>query len=234
MDTSSDTLTLVSHCPASKAADLLGDKWTLMILRAMLMGATRYSDFTAAIPRISPSVLSGRLRQLGDNGLILRKGGGGQQASYHLTASGRETKPLIFLLARWGLKWAERNFRTETLDVGGAMWDLHRSLLVQELPDGETVISITLKEQDQHNRWWIIAEDNCVDLCNHDPGKDVDIYIHAPLDSLIAVWAGQCSLESAVSEETITITGDAHLMRTASLWFPASPVLLEDRALAQG
>lgn len=223
---------LVSHCPASKAANLLGDKWTLLILRAMIMGATRYSDFTAAIPRISPSVLSGRLRQLSEDGLILRKGGSGQQASYHLTPSGRETKPMILMLARWGLKWAERNFRTEQVDVGGAMWDLHRCLRVNELPDGETVFSITLTGQDEHNRWWIIAEGNSVDLCDHDPGKDVDLYIHAPLDVLLDIWMDSRSVESACSEELLTITGDAHLMRTASLWFPLSPVAQVDRASA--
>ena len=99
---------LASHCPATKAADLLGDKWTLLILRAMVLGATRYSEFSGAIPRISPSVLSGRLKSMCDNGLVIKRGGAGQQASYRLTPSGRECEPMIAMLAVWGLKWAER------------------------------------------------------------------------------------------------------------------------------
>ncbi len=222
-----------THCPASKAAALLGDKWTLLILRAMILGGTRYSDFTAAIPRISPSVLSGRLKTLEENGLLVKKGGGGQQASYHLTPSGRECRPLIFFLGRWGLKWAERNIRIDSVDVAGAMWDLHRTLGTDELPDGKTVLSFTLTDIDSHTRWWMIAEGGAVDLCNDDPGCDVDLYIHAPLESLLAIWAGDTSVAAASDEGVLTMTGDVTLSRTADLWFPASPLRGAKQAMAQ-
>lgn len=221
-----------SHCPASKAADLLGDKWTLLILRAMLLGASRYSDFAAAIPRISPSVLSGRLKQIEANGLATKKGGGGQQATYHLTPSGRETRPIIFFLGRWGLKWAERNIRSDQIDVGGAMWDLHRTMKVGELPDGETVFSFTLTDLAEHNRWWIVANGHEIDLCDHDPGKDVDLYVHAPLTTLIGIWMDEASIDEEVREERVVLTGNAQLVRTARLWFPISPMKEEERGAA--
>jgi DNA-binding HxlR family transcriptional regulator len=68
-----------SLCPALKAADIVGDKWTLLILREMFLGTVRYSDFERAIPRISPSVLSTRLKQMDQAGLIIKRiaqGGG--------------------------------------------------------------------------------------------------------------------------------------------------------------
>jgi len=219
-----------SHCPANKAAELLGDKWTLLIIRAMLLGATRYSDLTAAIPSISPSVLSGRLKQLDQNGLIVKKGGSGQQASYHLTPSGRECRPLIYFLGRWGLKWAQRNIRSEDIDVAGAMWDLHRTLNTRELPDGETVFSFKLTDLQEHNRWWFIVQGDEVDLCDKDPGKDVDLYIHAPLERLVALWMGETSVEQERDEDNLSMTGDAQLVRTASLWFPMSPMIADERA----
>ncbi|MFN2098979.1 winged helix-turn-helix transcriptional regulator [Altererythrobacter sp. MF3-039] len=223
---------VTSHCPATKAAELLGDKWTLLILRAMMLGASRYSDFNVAIPNISPSVLSGRLKQVCENGLVTKRGGTGQQASYHLTPSGRECRPLIFFLGRWGLKWAQRNIRDERVDVAGAMWDFHRTLNLTELPDGETVFAFTLTDVEDHGKWWVVAQGETVDLCNYDPGKDVNLYIHAPLELLIEIWMAECSVDTALREERMTLTGDSQLLRTASLWFPLSPMKAEERQAA--
>jgi DNA-binding HxlR family transcriptional regulator len=213
-----------SHCPAVKAADIIGDKWTLLILRAMMLGATRYSDFQAAVPRISPSVLSGRLKQLAENGLILRRGTSGQSASYRLTPSGRECEPIVFFLAQWGLRWAERNIRDENIDIGSVMWDFHKTLNIDELPDGETVISISLNDVGRHAKWWIVASRRTVDLCNDDPGKDVDLYIASDLATIIELWMGEKPVKAAIEEEAMLLTGEAHLMQSASRWFPLSPV----------
>ncbi len=219
-----------SHCPATKAADLLGDKWVLLILRAMVLGARRYSDFTAAIPRISPSVLSGRLKQLTENGLIMKRGEAGQQAVYRFTPSGRDTQPIITLLAEWGLKWAQRNTRVDQIDVGATMWDFHRSILTSELPDGESVIFFTLTDLEEHNRWWIVASQRSVDLCNIDPGKQVDLYINGPLGAMIEVWMGECELDAFLRDEVIKITGERYLADSANHWFPMSPVARAKRA----
>lgn len=216
---------IATHCPAAKAADLLGDKWTLLIIRAMILGARRYSDLATAIPKISPSVLSGRLKSLIESGLILKGGGTGQQVSYRLTPAGRSCEPMILFLAEWGKAWAERNTSLDGIDVGAVMWDLHRTLVTDELPDGETVLNIRLTDVDAHNRWWIVACDGTVDLCNEDPGKDVDLYIHAPLERMIAIWGGDETLSDAVADDAILMTGDSFLMNSAPRWFPVSPAV---------
>lgn len=215
---------VTSHCPATKAADLLGDKWTLLILRAMVLGATRYSEFSSAIPRISPSVLSGRLKSMCDNGLVIKRGGAGQQATYRLTPSGRECEPLIAMLAVWGLKWAERHTCVDQLDVGASMWDIHKTLNTDELPDGETVLHFSLTDLDEHNRWWIAASRRDLDLCDADPGKEVDLYVRADLQTLIDVWMGERPLEEALAEEDITMTGERPIAESIRRWFPISPV----------
>ena len=214
-----------SHCPATKAADILGDKWTLLILRALILGARRYSDFVAAMPRISPSVLSSRLKSMVENGLILKRGEAGQQASYRLTPSGREAQQMIVLLSDWGLKWAKRNTRIDMIDVGATMWDFHRTLVTEELPDGENVFAFTMTDLDKHNRWWIIASQKSVDLCDSDPGKPVDLYIHAPFESLIDVWRGECDLKGLLNDEVIVLAGEPSLESSAEDWFPMSPVV---------
>ena len=213
-----------SHCPATKAADILGDKWVLLILRAMILGARRYSDFSGAIPRISPSVLSGRLKQLCEQGLIVRRGEAGQQATYRLAPSGREAEPIIVFMAEWGLKWAQRHTSVDQLDVGGTMWDLHKTLDTTELPDGETVFSFKFNDLDKHDRWWIVASHREVDLCDADPGKSVDLYLNGSIETVIDVWMGQRELDEVLRAEEVILTGEPLLTDTAKHWFPLSPV----------
>ena len=84
-----------SLCPAVKAADMIGDKWTLLIMRELLLGTNRYNAFQRALPRISPTVLSKRLKQMEEDGLIIKKAVPGEKATiYHLTKCGRELAPL--------------------------------------------------------------------------------------------------------------------------------------------
>lgn len=217
---------LASHCPAIKAADILGDKWVLQILRAMILGARRYSDFTTAMPRISPSVLSGRLKQLCENGLIVKRGEAGQQAVYRLAPAGRDAASIVTMLAEWGVKWAARHTRVDQIDVGVMMWDLHRTLNTSELPDGETVFSFHLKDLDKHNRWWIVATQRSVDLCDKDPGKSVDLYVDGPLDAMLDVWMGEADINEQLRSEVIVMTGEPLLADTARHWFPVSPVVI--------
>lgn len=211
-----------SLCPAVKAADMIGDRWVLLIMREFFFGATRYKNFQRALPRISPTVLSNRLKQMEANGLIIKKSSAGQNTEYHLTRCGRELAPMIDQMSRWGLRWARRRIRDEDLDAGSFMWDFHRSLKTDELPDGETVLSITLSDVATHGRWWVIAETDAVDLCTDDPGKAVDLYLHANLAEIAEVWMGDIDIRDAIAHDQVKATGSQHLMRTIARWFPQS------------
>ncbi|MBV7264558.1 hypothetical protein, partial [Erythrobacter ani] len=110
----------------------------------------------------------------------------------------------------------------EDLDAGSFMWDFHRSLRTDELPDGETVISVTLSDVENHGRWWVIAGAGEVDLCTDDPGKDVDFYLHAKIAEIAEVWMGDVDVRDAISQHGLKATGSHHLMRTIVSWFPQS------------
>ena len=212
-----------SLCPAVKAADMIGDKWILLLMRELFMGANRYNEFQRALPRISPTVLSKRLKQMEEDGLIIKKTIAGEKATeYRLTKCGRELAPLVNYMSKWGLRWARRRMNQEDLDVGTFMWDFHRSLNTSELPDGETVFSVSFTGLDAHSKWWLVANDNVVDLCTDDPGKDVDLYITTTLPVLAEVWMGDTEVHSAVRDEDIMLTGVSYLVKSASDWFPKS------------
>ncbi len=211
-----------SLCPAVKAADMIGDKWVLLIMRELFLGTSRYNDFQRALPRISPTVLSTRLKQMEANGLIVKKSVVGQKATeYRLTRSGRELAPLIDQMSKWGLRWARRRIIDEDIDVAGFMWDFHRTLNKDELPDGETVIAVTFPEQEKYAKWWLLI-DNDVDLCTDDPGKNVDLFITGALADMVEIWMGDSDPVSAIREERIVLTGADYLLKSAKLWFPRS------------
>ena len=107
-------------CPVAKASDIIGERWTVLILREMLLGTKRYNEFLHGLSRISPTLLSKRLKTLEKNGLIVRKRPPGQKShEYYLTACGRELAPLVEHLAVWGMRWARGQLADSELDAVG-------------------------------------------------------------------------------------------------------------------
>ena len=214
-----------SLCPALGSAEILGDKWTLLILRELFLGTTRFNDFQRALPRMSPTLLSKRLKLLESNDILIRKAGAGNRSKeYRLTRSGRELGPIVEYMAIWGLRWRRRRIGGEDYDISGFMWDLHRSLNTDALPDGETVFQVNYTDRDSYFRWWLVATENTVDLCMEDPGREVDCYMTSSLECLISVWMGDTTVKQAMEDNTVVIEGAPHLIRTASNWFPRSPL----------
>ena len=146
-----------SLCPAAKSAEIIGDKWILLILRELFLGTTRFNDFQRALPRMSPSILSKRLRKLEADGLVIRKKSSGDKTKeYRLTRAGRELAPIVDHMATWGMRWARRRIAETDIDIGSFMWDFHRTANIAELPDGETVLSVTFKDVDELGKWWVV------------------------------------------------------------------------------
>jgi DNA-binding HxlR family transcriptional regulator len=211
-----------SLCPTVKASEILGDKWTLLVLRELFFGATRYNEFQRAIPRISPTVLSGRLKQMEVNGLLIHKKPAGQKrGEYRLTASGKELAPLVDGMARWGLRWARDQLCDSDLDAGTFMWDFHRSITPDALPDGRTVMCVIFDDA-AGQKWWVVVSGETVDLCNDDPGFEVSVYLSSSLKTMAKVWLGEVSPVDAHRDKLLHVTGERHLTRSLDRWFPRS------------
>lgn len=208
------------------SADILGDKWTLLLLREMFLGTTRFGGFQKAIPRMSPSILSKRLKTLEAAEIIIRKSAPtSQTADYKLTRSGRELGPIVENMAIWGMRWRKRSIAAQDCDVGGFMWDFHRTLNTEGLPDGETVILVQISDRTDLNTWWVIANGESVDLCPTDPGHNVDVYLTATLANLVALWLGDVGVREAVEAKTVFLDGPRHLTNTAQDWMAQSPLV---------
>ncbi len=206
-------------CPVSKATEIIGEKWTLLILRELLMGTSRFNDFQRSMSRISPTVLNKRLKQLEEKGVVLKKRVSGQKGfEYRLTAMGKELEPLIEQVAIWGQRWARGQMSDDELDVEGLMWDIHRRIQKDSLPDGETVLSFNFSDLDKFGKWWLVISRD-VDLCTEDTGKDVDLYISSDLRTMVEVWLGDQDLKAMLRNERIKAVGSKVLIRSMEDWF---------------
>ena len=207
-------------CPVAKATEIIGEKWNLLILRELLMGTSRFNDFQRSMSRISPTVLNKRLKQLEDNGIIIKKRLSGQKGyEYRLTPMGRDLEPVVEHVAIWGQKWARGQMTDKELDVELLMWDIHRRIEIKALPDGETVLAFAFSDLDKYKSWWLVVSRDDVDLCTQDPGKDVDLYISTDLRTMVEVWQGDTDLQVALTQDRILATGSTRLIRSMADWF---------------
>ena len=224
-------------CPVAKVTELLGEKWKLLILRELLLGSSRYNEFQRALSRISPTLLTKRLKQLENAGIILRKQQQGRKGyEYLLTPVGRELSPIVVHMATWGMKWARGQLDEDELDVEFLMWDIHRRLQTDMLPDGETVMCFIFDGLAKFSSWWMIVNNGEVDLCTENPGKDVDLYVRTTLPDLVAIWNGDIEIKTALRKKLLKPQGNSHLVKTMPQWLgiclyadirPGDPTLMK-------
>jgi len=206
-------------CPVAKVTELLGEKWMLLILRELLLGSSRYNEFQRALSRISPTLLTKRLKQLENAGIILRKKQQGRKGyEYLLTPVGRELSPIVVHMATWGMRWARGQLDEDELDVEFLMWDIHRRLQTDMLPDGETVMCFIVDSLTKFSSWWLIINNGEVDLCTENPGKDVDLYVRTTLPDLVAIWNGDIKIKTALQKQLLKPQGDSQLVKTMPQW----------------
>ena len=206
-------------CPVAKATGLIGERWTLLILRELVLGTHRFSEFQRALSRISPSLLTKRLKDLETAGIIIKKPQQGRRGyEYYLTAAGKELSPVIEHLATWGMRWARGQLSEDELDVEFLMWEIQRRLVTDALPDGETVLCFIFEELTQFKSWWIVIRDGNVDLCTENPGKNVDLYITSSVRTMIEIWEGNLGTKTAQRKRFLKTNGNRQLIKSLPEW----------------
>jgi len=214
-------------CPVAKAAEIVAERWTPLVLRELLSGSRRFSDLHRGVPLMSRSLLAGRLEQLEDAGIVRsvpRPGGRGRE--YHLTAAGEELRPLIECLGEWGKRWSSARVERGDLDPSLLMWDIHRRVDLDALPPTRVVVRFDFRgvPATMHcpRYWWLVLARREVDLCLRDPGFQVDIVVSADLRALIRVWLGDVRLAETVRAGLIRLEGPSSLVRAFPTWLKLS------------
>lgn len=209
-------------CPLAQAAQLLCERWTLLIVRELIAGSTHFNELHKGVPLMSPTLLSTRLKQLVRDGVIERHGSG-KNSSYSLTEAGRELRPIVELMGAWGHRWATSKLHEEDLDASLLMWDMRRSIDPSAFPSRRIVVQFIYPDAPQGARqWWLVSEGEDIDLCLDDPHYDVDLVVRAPLAQMTAVWTCQKSLNEAVKKREIEVLGDPELKKNMQDWLRSS------------
>ena len=152
-------------CPLAQATQLLCERWTLLIVRELIAGSTRFSELQKGVPLMSPTLLSARLKQLVKAGVIELCGNKGNY-TYNLTPAGLELRPIVELLGAWGHRWARSNLNKDDLDAGLLMWDMRRSVDPAIFPNHRIVVQFEYFDAPQGARdWWLVSENGEIDLC---------------------------------------------------------------------
>jgi DNA-binding HxlR family transcriptional regulator len=225
-------------CPVAMAAEIVCTRWTPLILRELAAGSTRFNDLRRGLPRISPTLLSKRLKELENAGIIdriavpsenNREGG----FAYVLTEAGEELKPVVMGLGVWGQRWIETKSSLKHLDPSLLMWDMRRNLDPRPLLPGKSVIQIVYPELSPSKRaWWLIVENGQTDLCRVDPGFEVDLYISTDLRTMTSIWMGLSTVTVEERAGRLHLTGNEDLKSRMQLWLGRSPFAVEQKRVA--
>lgn len=210
-------------CPVAKAAEVLGDKWSLLIVRELLMGGNRFNVLQRGLSNISPTILTKRLNELVDEGIVIKKKIQGQKGfEYYLTECGQELFPILEQLGTWGMRWARGGMPESDLDAELLLLYMERSLITEKLPGNENVIRFRFTDIKEFNNWWLLVKNDEVDACIHDPGKDVDVYITTDLRTMIEAWMGDVTYKKAINDGRMTVVGPPALTKNIASWIKGS------------
>lgn len=207
-------------CPVAKAAELFCERWTALILRDLVAGATRFGELKRGVPLASPTLLSRRLKELAAEGIIEpRRAASGRGWTYHLTPAGREFAPIVEALGAWGRRWARRELAAHEVDLGLLIWGLERSVRADAFGVRRAVVRLTLTDQPagaQH--WWFLHADGGVELCLKEPGFEVDLYLACTLPDMIYLYRGDLSPARAIDAGRLEAHGPAWARRALPRW----------------
>ena len=212
-------------CPVAKAAEILAERWTFLVLRELLCGSRRFNDMRKGLPMMSPSLLSTRLKELEQAKIIKRKTIAGEKSTtYVLTEAGEDLRPLVLGLGVWGLKWAHKKITKEDLDPGLLMWDMRRGILTEHMPAGRSVIEFNFGPREKKRLWWLVVTDDDVDICMKYPGFEIDLYVHTTMKTMSNVWLRVTDVPTALKNEKIRLEGSKQLVKSFPDWLGQSAI----------
>jgi DNA-binding HxlR family transcriptional regulator len=206
------------YCPIAKASEILGDRWTLLIVREMLGSASGFNELQRGLPGISRSVLADRLRSLERAEIVERRTGPkGRTLNYRLTLAGRDLEAVVQAIGEWGATWSFTDPRPEELDPDLLIVWMARHVDREQLPPDRTVVQFDFR--DPAKRYWMVLEPSEVSVCLQHPGFDVNLEVKVDTATLYRVYLGRAELAGALRAGKLTMSGPRALQRRFGRWF---------------
>jgi DNA-binding HxlR family transcriptional regulator len=223
-------------CPVAMAAEVLCKRWTIILLRELVAGSTRFNELRRGVPRMSPALLSKRLKDLEAAGVVARSpvAGDPDLYEYTLTAAGKDLGQVVGAIGAWGQRWVTTESSLGKLDPNLLMWDMRRNINTEPMPKRRSTIQVIFSDlQETRRNWWLIVDPGEeVDLCSVDPGFDVDLYLVTDLRTMTEIWMGYTTLTRAKADSKLVITGNRQLEASMNSWLGLSPFARTEKAVA--
>ncbi|MCW2851070.1 MAG: transcriptional regulator [Nocardioides sp.] len=218
-------------CPVAKAMEVLDERWTLLVVRELLAGSSHFNELRRGVPRMSPALLSKRLRTLERAGVLRRTERAGR-TSYSLTESGRELHGIVEALGVWGVRWVGQ-LGAEDLDPHLLLWDMKRTVPVAAWPRSRTVLAIEFDDVDARSaRWWMVVVGDEVDVCDYDPGFEVTATLRTGLRPLTRLWRGDLDWAQLLASGDCAVDGPTAVRRDLPRWLGRSTLAEVPRPVA--
>jgi DNA-binding HxlR family transcriptional regulator len=211
------------YCPIAKAVEILGDRWTLLIVRDLLTGTCHFNDLERGLPGISRGLLADRLRRLERMGLVekVELADGRQRTAYYPTPAGRELQDVINSLLVWGAQWAFEEPEEQDLDPTLLMWWMRDRVCVDELPEHRVVIRFDFTGA-KYEKFWLVLTKEDVSVCLTDPGFELNVLVTADLSTFLQIWLGRVSYYEAVRDGRVEVDAVPRLVEAFPNWFAYS------------
>jgi DNA-binding HxlR family transcriptional regulator len=205
-------------CPVSKAMELLDERWTMLVVRELVLGSEHFNQLRRGLPRMSPTLLSRRLHQLVRAGVVAREETGGE-VRYVLTEAGQELRAVVEALGVWGTRWIP-DLADPDLDPKLLLWDMHRNVDLDALPPRRTVVAFEFDDLEPGlDRWWLLLSAEQVDVCDDDPGDEPAARVQTSLRTLTEVWRGDRTWAGALDDESMRVVASGEVARALPRWF---------------
>lgn len=210
-------------CPIGSATEILGERWTIPIVRELLVGGRRFGELQRGPTPTSPTLLSKRLDSLTQHGPVMRRRIGGQKGFECLpTRACEERLPIITAPDEWGMRWAQSNITQDDHDVELPMPYLQRSIRPDNLPTDQTTLRFHFTDIETYPDWWIVVRDRRLDLYVNDAGREVEVYFTITVKTMADVWMGRLSYRKAMAEKALTMVGRSALINPSATGMQAS------------
>ncbi|MCZ4535906.1 helix-turn-helix domain-containing protein [Gordonia terrae] len=208
-------------CPVAKAMELLDERWTILIVRELLLGSRHFNELRRGVPKMSPALLTKRLRSLERAGVINRSVVGGRSV-YTLTTMGEELTTVVEALSAWGIRWIGE-LGDADLDPHLLMWDMHRTVPVDRWPRRRTMVQFVFRDViGKASTWWLVVVGGEAQVCDFDPGYELDATVMTDLRTLTEIWRGDIDWRLALAADRVEIHGAAEVARDVPSWIGQS------------
>jgi DNA-binding HxlR family transcriptional regulator len=204
-------------CGVARALDLVGERWALLIVRELLHGPKRFTDLRAGLPELGPDVLSQRLRELEERGIVARGTLAPPAGSkvYELTAWGGELEPVVLALGRWGSR-APMPSASAPLSVDAFVVALRTVFDPATAPDASWTCELTLDGQP----FRVAVDEGSLTIARGRP-ETADARIESDTGTLAAVlWHGK-ALAEVLEDGSVVMEGDRAAVDHLAAVFPA-------------